>query len=158
MDQDIIRENIRLLLHGEQAHMTLQEAVKDFPEEKINTIFPNGTYSSWHLLEHIRITQHDILDFMINPHYKEPEWPKDYWPAPDIKANQKTWNKSINEFLTDLKKLEALVMDKKLTITSKVPQGTTQTYIREFLLVADHNAYHIGEFAIMRQTLDTWKK
>ncbi|HUD44765.1 MAG TPA: DinB family protein [Patescibacteria group bacterium] len=158
MDENVVRESILQLLKGGQAHMSFEEAVKEFPQEAMNTIFPNGTYSSWNLLEHIRRTQHDILDFMLNPNYKELEWPKDYWPEAKAKATQKEWDKTIEQYLQDKKELEKLLMDKKINLSTKVPFGDGQTYIREFLLVCDHNAYHIGEFAIMRQTLNTWEK
>lgn len=156
MDENIVRQSIVNLLKGAQAYMPFMEVVQDFPENAINAIFPNGTYSSWHLLEHIRITQNDILEFIVNPKYKEKDWPKDYWPEPEKKATKKEWNETIRLFLEDKKKLEEMVMDKKLNLTAKVPNGDRQTYIREFLLVADHTSYHLGEFAIMRQTLATW--
>lgn len=158
MDEKIIRENIKNLLKGGQAHMTLKEAVQDFPVGEINTTFTNGTYSAWHLLEHIMRTQRDILNFIISPNYIELEWPKDYWPSTEEKATTTRWDKTLNEFFTNLKTLEELVMDRKVDLSKKVPNGDGQTYIREFLLVADHNSYHLGEFAIMRQVMNTWKK
>lgn len=158
MDEQIIRDNIVNLLKGGQAYMTFEEAIKDFPLKAMNTLFPNGTYSSWHLLEHIRLTQYDILNFMINQKYKEPKWPQDYWPTPGKEATKKDWDKTIEQFLHDRKQLEHMVMDKKLILTAKVPNGSGQTFVREFFVVADHTSYHLGEFAIMRQTLGTWKK
>ncbi len=153
-----IRKHILKLLRGGMAYMPFDEVVADFPEKHINTIFPKGTYSFWHLLEHIRITQKGILDFMIDPKYIEPEWPKDYWPASGKKASRKNWEKSISQFKKDLKALQKMIMDPKIELLEKVPKGSGQTYLREFFLVADHNSYHLGEFSIMRQVLETWPK
>ena len=133
--------------------------MKDFPENQYNTIFPNGTYSAWDLLEHIRITQKDILDFVINPAYKETlKWPDDYWPPKTKKANKEDWEKTITDFNHDLKKLQELAIDSKIDLSEKIAWGEGQTIVREFHLVADHNAYHLGEFAIMRQVMGTWGK
>lgn len=154
----IVREHLLDLLKGGNAHMTIEEAVKDFPEEKMNTMFPNGTYSSWHLLEHIRLTQADILEFMISPSYKEKEWPKEYWPAKGRKCTKQDWEKTLAGIKRDTKELERIVRDPKTDLYAKIPHGTGQTYMREILLVADHNAYEIGEFAIMRQVMGTWGK
>lgn len=136
--------------------MPFEDAVKNFPMKHINDVFTNGKYTFWHLLEHIRRTQKDILDFMVDPKYIEPEWPKDYWPERSKKATAKEWQKTIKGFQTDLKKLIGLVQDPKIDLSAKVPNGTGQIYLREFMLVFDHTSYHIGEFAIMRQTLKLW--
>src|ERR1700759_2463287 len=103
--EKIIREQLVSLLQSGNAHMSLNDSVKDFPMDKINEIFPNGTYSSWHLLEHIRITQLDILNFIRNPKYKELEWPKEYWPDHKSKATKKDWDKTIKEYNKDLEEL-----------------------------------------------------
>ena len=100
----------------------------------------------------------DILDFMINPKYIEPEWPKDYWPKPSQKATKKDWDKTITDFKKDLAALLKMVKDPKIDFSAKIPKGSGQTFLREFLLVADHNSYHLGEFSIMRQVMGTWRK
>jgi hypothetical protein len=159
MDQDkIVRQHLLDLLKGGNAHMSLAEAAKDFPESSINAKFPNGTYSSWGLLEHIRIAQGDILDFIKNPNYKEIQWPKDYWPSQNKKATMKDWKATIAQFNSDSKELEEIAKNPKTDLYSKIAHGTGQNILREILLVADHNAYHIGEFAIMRQVMGTWGK
>lgn len=158
MEDKLMREEIKFLLSPGNAHMDLNEAVADFPIAKINTTFPNGTYSPWHLLEHIRRTQHDILDFMINPNYKEMEWPNDYWPGKLEKATSKDFEKTIKMFNQDLVFLQKMAMDPKIDLSKKIPWSSGQTIAREFMVIADHNAYHIGEFAIMRQVMGTWKK
>jgi hypothetical protein len=154
----ILRTHLLNLLKGGNAHMTLDEAVTDFPGDKINVKFPNGTYSSWDLLEHIRITQSDILNFITNDKYESLEWPGDYWPSNDKIAGKKDWQETIKSFEEDLKILQKIVNNPKTNLYTKIKHGTGQTILREVLLVADHNAYHIGEFAIMRQALDTWGK
>jgi hypothetical protein len=153
-----VRAQLVALLKGGNAHMALDEAVKDFPISELNTKFPNGTYTSWGLLEHIRRTQWDILDFIRNPNYKELDWPNDYWPEKNKKATEKDLKQTIALFNKDSKELERIVLDPKTDLYAKIPHGTGQNILREILLVGDHNAYHIGEFAIMRQVMDTWGK
>jgi len=154
----ILRTHLLNLLKGGNAHMTLTEAVADFPKDKINVKFPNGTYSSWDLLEHIRLTQADIVNFIINDKYEDLEWPTNYWPSKDKNASNKDWQQTIKLFEKDLKELQNIVNNPKRDLYAKIPHGAGQTILREILLVADHNAYHIGEFAIMRQILGTWSK
>ncbi len=156
MSDSFLREQVVNFLKSGQAHMSVADAVKDFPMEHINDVFPNGEYTFWHLLEHIRFTQKDILDFMIDPEYTEPEWPRDYWPAKDAKATPEQWKKTIDEYESDLEALIVLVEDKKTDLSGKVPKGTGQTFLKEFLMVADHTSYHVGEFGIMRQVLKLW--
>lgn len=153
-----VRAQLIALLKGGNAHMTVDEAVKNFPISEINKKFPNGTYSSWGLLEHIRRAQWDILDFIRNPNYKEMEWPKDYWPPEDKKATEKDWKETVALYNKDLKELQAIVSNPKTDLYAKIPHGTGQNILREILLTADHTAYHTGEFGIMRQVMDTWGK
>ena len=138
--------------------MSFDEIIKDFPMEHINDVFPHGEYSFWQLLEHIYRTQHDLLEFMTNPDYKELEWPKGYWPEKEQKATTEDWDNTIQAYRRDLEKLIALVEDPKLDLSAKVPQGTGQIYLREFLLAIDHASYELGEFGIMRQVLNIWEK
>lgn len=159
MDKDkILKKQLISLLKGGHAHMTLAEAVEDYPMDKINEIFPNGDYSSWHLLEHIRRTQNDILEFIINPKYKYKEWPKDYWPEKNEKAKEAQWKETVKKFHKDQDKLEKIIKNRKTDLYKKIPWGEGQNIIREIQTVADHNSYHIGEFAIMRQVMGTWSK
>jgi len=156
--ENVIREQLIDLLKSGHAHMALSEAVKDFPEDKMNTLFPHGTYSSWGLLEHIRITQWDILEFILNSQYKEISWPDDYWPPHSKKATKKEWDSSIALFEKDNLALQKLIKNPKTDLYAKIPHGTGQTIFREILVVADHNSYHLGEVAIMRQVMKTWGK
>src|SRR6266704_2432097 len=121
-ESHIHEELVELLKRG-HAHMSLGEAVKDFPEEHLNTIFSNGTYSAWDLLEHIRITQWDILDFIRNPNYQEISWPDGYWPPIDKKATKKDWKNTIARFEKDSLALQKLVSDPKTDFYAKIPLG-----------------------------------
>lgn len=152
------KELLELFLTTAQAHMTFAEAVADFPMDRINEFPPNVDYSPWMLLEHIRLTQVDIVDFMLDPRYKEPKWPDEYWPSKKIKATKAIWNKTINGYKSDLARLVKMVNDPRVDLSAKVENGNGQTIIREILLVIDHNSYHIGEFAILRQIMGTWQK
>jgi uncharacterized damage-inducible protein DinB len=159
MDQNqIIRDHLLSLLQGGNAHAKFDDIVKDFPMSEINTRVTNVPYSSWQLLEHIRRTQHDILDFIINSNYKELEWPKDYWPSNDKKAIEKDWKQSIEMFNTDSKELEKIVKNPKTDLYAKIPHGDGQTILREILLVADHNAYHMGELVMLQRVMGIWDK
>lgn len=154
----LLREQLAALLQHSHAHMSFEDAVADYPMDHINTLFPNGSYSAWHLLEHLRLTQWDILDFIRNPHYEERSWPRDYWPPCDQRATPDDWQQTIRDFLSDQEALRAIIMEPETDLWAPIPWGTGQTVAREIMVVSDHNAYHIGEFAIMRQVMGTWGK
>lgn len=159
MDMDtVVREELLHLLRGGNAHLSFDDAVADFPMDAINRRPPNVPYTPWHLLEHLRLAQWDILDFVRNPNYREMKWPEDYWPAPDAEADAAAWEGTLAAFRADLKAVEDLVNDPQTDFSATIPHGDGQTILREILLVADHNAYHIGEFAILRQVMGTWGK
>jgi hypothetical protein len=152
----VMREQLLALLRGGNAHLGFDDAVANFPLEHINTKPPNVSYTPWHLLEHIRIAQWDILEFVRNPNHVSPSWPEGYWPAPDEQADEARWQKTIEDFRVDLRAIQDLVTDPNMDFFSPIPHASAYTIFREILLVADHNAYHIGEFAILRQVMDTW--
>lgn len=151
-----IKEHVLNLLQGGMAHMTFSDAVAEFPEDQINTFPPNVEYTFWHLVEHLRITQWDILEYMKNPDYNELEWPKDYWPAKDAKATKEEWDTSVASFEKDLAEIIALINTHD--VLTPVPSQKEHTFLREALMVADHNAYHIGELGSLRQVTKTWPK
>lgn len=155
--ENILREHLIQLLNGRNAHLNFDDAVASFPISFINARPPNVSYTPWHLVEHLRITQWDILEFMINPDHVSPDWPVGYWPDPQVEANETAWLKSLNAFRADLSAVEDIVRDDRIDLTAEIPHAAGYTYVREVLLVADHNAYHIGEFSILRQVMGTWR-
>jgi hypothetical protein len=152
----LLREHLAQLLMHSHAHMSFEDAVAEYPVEHINMPFPNGTYGAWHLLEHMRLTQLDILDFIRNPDYQEKVWPRDYWRRTDEQGTADDWERTIHAFLADREALRDIIMNPQADLWAPIPQGTGQTIAREIMVVADHNAYHTGEFAIMRQVMGTW--
>lgn len=145
-------------LQGNQAYMSFDNAVAKFPTKHINTKAPNVNYTFWHILEHIRITQWDILDFSTNPNYKYIKWPDDYWPKQDAKATKKDWDKTIKAIKSDLNEMIKLVQNPENDLYKPFAWGEGQHLLREAIMVAEHNAYHIGEFAVLRQVVGAWPK
>jgi hypothetical protein len=143
-------------LRGGNAHMPFAAAVADFPEAQINTRPPHVPYTFWHLVEHLRLTQADILDYLTNADYEERAWPEEYWPARDARATRKAWDDSVAAFQRDLAAIVAIVSDAKTDLHGSVPSNAEHTVLREALIVADHNAYHVGELAILRQVANAW--
>ena len=156
MDTSELRRQLAELLDGVGAHMPFEDAVKDFPDEAINLRAPSVDYTPWHLLEHLRLTQADILDYVINPAYVELDWPLDYWPDPAATATRVQFDETIRGFLGDKAALRALLMDPERDLLAVIPGTPGHTLLREVRVDADHNAYHVGEFAIMRQIMGTW--
>ncbi len=152
-----LRNHVIALLDGGQAHMTFDDVVASFPQELINTNPPNVPYTPWHLIEHLRITQWDILEYVRNPDYTSPEWPVGYWPARIAKTDAAGWKRTIEQFRADMSAMRAIVLDPKTDLIAPIPHGYGgHTILREALLVADHNAYHIGELGILRQVMNAW--
>lgn len=136
--------------------MPFEEAVADFPDEAMNVRPPNVDYTPWHLIEHLRLTQADILDYIVNPDYVEIAWPADYWPAREATATRAVFDETIRGFLADKGTLRAMVVDPGRDLFAVIPGTPGHTLIREIRIDADHNAYHVGEFAILRQVMGTW--
>jgi hypothetical protein len=152
-----LRKQLVELLTGGQAHARFEEAVADFPV-KLRSRKPSGMpHSPWMLLEHLRITQEDILDFSRDPKYVAPKWPEGYWPKTVAPPAASAWNKSIAAFHKDMKSMQALVSNPKTDLFAPIPWGDGQTILREALLVADHNAYHIAQLVDVRRMLGAWK-
>lgn len=156
-DDQALREQLVALLSKRQAHLSFDDAVADFPLDQINTRPPNVPYTPWHLVEHLRIAQWDILDYIVNSDYVAPKWPEAYWPDPAADADEATWNQSITAFNHDRQALVAIVQDPDTDLYAQIPHGAPgHNILREILVVSDHNAYHIGELAILRQVMDNW--
>ncbi|MCB8945952.1 MAG: DinB family protein [Ardenticatenaceae bacterium] len=155
-DQALRTQLVNMLLKR-QAHMLFEDAVATFPLAHINTRPPQVGYSFWHLLEHIRICQYDILDYIGNPAYVAPNFPDDLWPASEADTDEKGWNRTIHEFYADRQALVDIVQSSDTNLYAPIPHGWDgHNILREILIVADHNAYHIGELAILRQVMGLW--
>ncbi len=152
----VVREHLLYLLRGGGAHMSFDDVVADFPLALLNARPPHVPYTPWHLVEHLRIAQWDILEFVRNPHHVSPPWPDGYWPGRDAQADEAAWDGSLAAFRADLQAMQALVSDPETDLYAPIPHGEGQTVLREALLVADHNAYHIGELGILRQVIQAW--
>jgi len=152
-----LREHIHLLLAGGSAHVDFEQAISGVLKKHRGAKPANIPHTPWRLLEHMRIAQEDIVDFCTNPGYEQKEWPAGYWPKGDGPENDAEWEKSIEEFRRDLKRMQELVKNSGTDLFSKIPWGDGQTYLREALLVADHNAYHLGELVAVRRALGGWK-
>jgi hypothetical protein len=156
IDDQVVRNQLLYLLQGGGAHMSLDEAVADFPVEHMNTFPPNVPYTPWHLLEHIRLAQWDIIEFVVNPDHISPDWPEGFWPRREERADEADWHKTIQAIRAGLKTLQERVTDPTTDLYTDLPHAPGYTILREVQLVADHNAYHIGEFAILRQVMGIW--
>jgi hypothetical protein len=152
-----LREHLLDLLRGGNAHANFDQAVTGLPPKLRGAKPSNIPYTPWRLLEHLRLAQEDILDFCVNPEYRERAFPDDYWPKSDAPASDAAWDLSIQQFHRDLKKVQELVADPKTDLFATIPWGDGQTVLREALLVADHNAYHLGEMIVLRRALGAWK-
>lgn len=154
VDHDqVVRQQLLDLLKGGHAHNTLEQAATGFPLDHINTPLLSDDYSAWRLLEHIRIAQWDILEFICNPQHVSPEWPRGYWPAAGVTADIQTWQTTLNAIRSDLDRLQELVADPEVDLYQDLPHAPGYNILREVLLVADHIAYHVGEFGIIRSLL-----
>ncbi len=150
-----LRKHLIRLLSWSDAHANFDTAVADVPVE-LRGVVPSGLpYSSWQLVEHMRLTQADILAFCTRPDYKEGTWPDDYWPASVTPPDAEAWNASIAAYRHDLARMQEVVNETS-DLFAKVPVGTGQTFLREFLLVADHSAYHVGQLIAVRRLLGDW--
>ena len=144
-----LREHLHELLQGESAHISLESAIEDFPAAHINKKVDGSPHTAWQLLEHIRIAQWDILDFCTNADYKEMKWPDDYWPKNEGTAER--WDVSVKQTLDDLRSMRDLVADEGTDLFATIPHGSGQTILREAMLIADHNAYHVGQIMMLKK-------
>ncbi len=151
---DPLRKHVLELLRGKGAHLSFDDAVAGFPTE-LRGIKPTGApHTPWQLLEHLRIAQWDMLDFSRNPAYREMKWPDDYWPQTPAPPDAAAWDHSVQQFRHDLKAMEDLIVRPEVDLTARIPHGQGQTILREALLVADHNSYHLGQLVFVRKMLE----
>ena len=148
-----LRDHVLYVLRGEGAHITFEDFVADFPVEHCGDRVEGLPYTAWQVLEHIRIAQWDILEFSRDPKHVSPKWPEGYWPPPDETGTPELWQQTIDRCRSDLKQIETLVADPSTDLLARIPHGTGQTILREALLVADHNSYHLGALVVMSRIL-----
>ena len=150
-----IRKHVLYLLRGGGAHLSFDDFVSSFPPDLCSRQIEGLPYTPWQVLEHMRLAQWDILEFSRDPDHVSPEFPKGYWPKPDDLGNPTLWKQTIDQFRHDLQQMEALVEDPATDLHAKIPHGDGQTILREALLIADHNAYHLGVLAVMARIVKT---
>jgi hypothetical protein len=152
----VLRKHLLYLLKDGGAHAKFEDVVPDFPAKLRGQRVPNCPHTAWMLVEHMRIAQWDILEFSRNEKHISPKWPDEYWPKTEAPPSAAAWNKSIANFRKDLKAMDALIADAKTDLYKPLPWGDGQTVLREALLVADHNAYHLGQIVTLRRLLGAW--
>jgi hypothetical protein len=154
---DELRNQLVLLLRGDQAHMPFDEAVADFPEWAINQPAPNVEYTPWHLVEHVRLTQVDMLNYIVDREgYKEPSWPADYWPDRAATTDAAGFARSCEQFLADRARLEAVALDESRDLSAVLEGTHGHTTLRCLMIIGNHNSYHLGELGSIRQIVGSW--
>jgi uncharacterized damage-inducible protein DinB len=152
-DDGALRDHVLYVLKGGGAHAPIEAVLADWPPDLRGTKPDGQPHTAWRLLEHLRIAQSDILAFSRDPGHTSPEWPAGYWPETDAPPDEEAWDRSIAAFRADLEAVQALVADAGTDLLAPIPHGDGQTLLREALLVADHNAYHQGQLAMLRRLL-----
>jgi hypothetical protein len=157
-DEQELRNQLARLLTFRQAHMDFEDAVADFPEEHINTRPPNCDYTFWHLLEHLRICQKDILDYIISDDYHWPTFPDDLWPDRAAETDLAGWQQTVESFIDDRHKLVDIIQDPDVDLFAPLPNSGEHQHniLREIHIIASHNAYHTGELGVFRQIMGLW--
>ena len=151
---DSLRRHLISLLTQAEAHVDVESTLQNFPRELAGHKPEGAPYTPWQLLEHMRIAQWDILQFSLDAKHKSPKWPEEYWPKTAAPPGAKAWDQSVRKFMEDLDAVCRLVRDSKLDLFAQIPHGDGQTYLREVLLVADHNSYHLGQLVTLRRMLE----
>jgi len=149
----LLRDQLLYLLKGGGAHISFDDAMRDWPVQLAGAKVANFPHTPWMLLEHMRLGQWDILEFSRNSKHVSPPWPEGYWPTSETPPNEQAWTASVAAFKKDLRTMERLVADLKVNLYARIPWGDGQTILREALLVADHNAYHLGQLVMLRKSV-----
>ena len=155
-EQAALRKHLLYLLRGGGAHIDFDSAIAGLPAKLRGARPPGSPHTAWRLLEHMRIAQWDILEFSRNPRHVSPDFPSGYWPKSDAPPDAAAWANSVKSFRRDLKEMQSLVASPKTDLFALIQHGDGQTILREALLVADHNAYHLGELVLVRRLLGAW--
>jgi hypothetical protein len=153
---DPLRQHLTELLDGGHAHLDFESAIADLPAELRGARVPGMPHTAWRLVEHMRIAQWDILQFSVDPSHVSPEFPTGYWPEGDAPPDAHAWDRTVAAFRADLQTIKELAADPTKDLFAPLPHGKGQTLLREVLLVADHNAYHLGQLVIVRRLLGAW--
>jgi hypothetical protein len=156
MSDVALRELLSKQLAWEDAHASFDAAVAKIPVELRGKQPPGVPYSPWQIVEHLRRTQHDILDFCRNADYQELEWPDDYWPPAPEPPEPGAWDESIAQYREDRRAFQDLAVDPQVDLYARIPHGSGQTYLREIVLAADHASYHVGQLVLVRRLLGIW--
>jgi DinB family protein len=157
-DDKSLREHLLYLLKGGGAHAGFDNVIKGLPAAMRGKKPAGAAHSLWEILEHMRLAQSDILEFSRDPKHVSPDWPGGYWPKTQAPPNNAAWSNSVKAFRTDLEAMCQLVRRKSTDLYARIPHGDGQTILREALLIADHNAYHLGEMVLVRRLLGSWKQ
>jgi hypothetical protein len=157
LNERVLREHLLYLLNGGGAHAGFNAAIEGLPVALRGKRPKGAEHSAWEIVEHMRLAQSDILEFSRNPKHVSPPWPIGYWPKTQAPPNSTAWNKTVKAFAADLKAMCDLVSDSSTKLYARIPHGDGQTILREALLIADHNAYHLGELVLVRRQLGAWK-
>ena len=156
MSDEALREHLVRILDWEEAHVGFDKAIADLAPDKRGARAPGFEHSVWQLLEHMRVAQEDILDFCVNPKYVHTmKWPDDYWPTPGQPTDEQ-WNTSVATIHRDTESLAKFTVETDIDLTSKIPRGTGQTYLRTVLVAMDHNSYHVGQIIAVRRLIGAW--
>jgi hypothetical protein len=153
-----LREHLTKLLDGAEAHADWRAVFADMPEDLRGNKPQGSPHTAWQLLEHMRIAQWDILEFSRDPKHVSPQFPDGYWPSTDAPPSADAWEKSVKAFARDLEDLKKLASDPKIDLFERIAHGNGQTILREALLTADHNAYHLGQMVLLRKMLGAWQQ
>ena len=156
MDVTLLRTQLAHVLDWHEAHAGFDKAIDGIPPELRGSTPPGLPHSPWQILEHLRIAQRDILDFCVNPAYKEKKWPDDYWPSNPAPPTAGAWDVSVAAYRKDREAMKRIANDPGMDLNARIPHGSGQTYLRELLLVADHASYHVGQLVLVRRLLGNW--
>ena len=156
MDDVALRAQLARAVDWHEAHVDFGAAIDGIPVDLRGAVPPGLPYSPWQLLEHLRIAQHDILEFCVNPAYQEMKWPDAYWPSEAAPPDAAAWDEAVAAYRRDHEAVRRLATDPAVDLLATIPHGTGQTYLREVLLVADHAAYHVGQLVLVRRLLGIW--
>ena len=157
MDDQVLRQHLVSLLREGHAHATFEAAIADLPANLRGKKPAGASHSAWEILEHLRIAQWDILEFSRNAKHVSPHFPSGYWPKSVAPPSEAAWNKAVKAFQADKDAIQKLILDPATDLVARIPHGDGQSILREALLVADHNAYHLGELVLLRRLLGAWK-